>query len=72
MDPSLAPTVYNLVPQEVLQHMPGVHARTLHRIMRNVPSLHALSHTPEATLGKLTDAKSARELYSFLHRDSRM
>ena len=57
--------------QEVVQHLPGVSARNLHRIMRNVRSLSALATMSEAALAAVMEAKPARELHQFLHRDSR-
>lgn len=57
--------------QEVLQHLPGVTARNMHRLMRNVASLHVLAGMSEAALAAVLDSKAARELYGFLHRDAR-
>jgi len=55
----------------VLQHLPGIAGRNMYKVMRNFSTLQTLANATEAQLAAVLDAKPARELYNFLHKDSR-
>jgi len=62
---------YNVVPQEVLQAIPGVTAYNYRMIMRRVYCLKDLGDLLPAELQDWLNEKPARELYNFLHKDHR-
>jgi len=43
----------------------------MYKVMRHFATLQALANASEAQLAAVIDAKPARELYNFLHKDSR-
>eukprot|EP00160_Parvularia_atlantis_P001256 Unigene11012_Nuclearia_a/m.33656 Unigene11012_Nuclearia_a/g.33656 ORF Unigene11012_Nuclearia_a/g.33656 Unigene11012_Nuclearia_a/m.33656 type:complete len:158 (-) Unigene11012_Nuclearia_a:18-491(-) len=62
---------YNIVPQEVLQHLPGVTGHNYRMLMRRVGCLKDLGALTLAQLEEWLTTKPATDLYRFLHKDQR-
>ena len=60
---------FNMVPQDVLRTLPGVHAHNYRRLMNAVPNLHALAAASEADLAAAIGAHDAKKLHAFLRRE---
>ena len=64
-----ADQAFNMVPQDVLRTLPGVHAHNYRKLMNAVPNLHALAAATEAELAAAIGAHDAKKLFAFLRRE---
>ena len=61
--------MFNMVPQDFLRQLPGVHAHNCRRLMNSVTNLQELATKSRDELSTVLGQQNGRMLYDFLHRE---
>jgi len=61
---------FNMVPQDFLRQLPGVHANNCRKLMNSVTNLQELASKTCSELCAIIGAQNGKQLHEFLHREA--